>query len=38
MDCTTCTYEYTCDWSMAEAGSCEHYRPDLDHEEAEDET
>lgn len=35
-DCTTCMYEYVCDW--AEAGHCDHYRPDLENEEAEDDT
>lgn len=29
-DCTTCMYEYVCDW--AEAGHCDHYRPDLEEE------
>ena len=34
-DCTTCMYEYVCNW--AEAGHCSHYRPDLEQEETEDE-
>lgn len=25
-DCTTCIYEYQCDWAEAEAGECSHYR------------
>ena len=29
-------YKYVCNW--AEAGHCDHYRPDLENEEAEDET
>lgn len=32
MDCTTCMYEYVCNW--AEAGYCSNYRPDLEQEEA----
>ena len=35
MDCTTCMYEYVCNW--AEAGHCGQYKPDLEQEEAEDE-
>ena len=36
MECTTCMYEYVCNW--AEDGHCDHYRPDLEQEEAEDDT
>lgn len=34
-DCTTCIYEYQCDWAEAEAGDCSHYRPDLEAKEKE---
>ena len=34
-DCTTCLYEYQCDWAEAEAGECSHYRPDLEAKEEE---
>lgn len=34
MDCTSCMYEYTCDW--ADAGDCDQYRPDLEQEEKEE--
>ena len=32
-ECTTCLYEYQCDWAKAETGPCGHYRPDPDHKE-----
>ena len=38
MDCTSCMYEYMCDWTEAEASECSHYRPDLEHKETEDDT
>ena len=38
MDCTSCMYEYMCDWTEAEASECSHYRPDSEHKEAEDDT
>lgn len=28
MDCTSCMYEYMCDWTEAESGPCSHYRPE----------
>ena len=36
MDCTTCMYEYVCNW--AEAGHCGQYKPDLEQEEADQNT
>ena len=38
MDCTSCMYEYMCDWTEAEASECSHYRPDLEHKEAQNDT
>ena len=32
-ECTTCLYEYQCDWAEAVPGPCGHYRPDPDHKE-----
>lgn len=29
-DCTTCNYEYRCDWSKNTNGDCPDYRPDID--------
>lgn len=36
IECISCLYKLQCDW--AEAGECSHYRPDLEHKEAEDDT
>ena len=38
IECISCLYEHQCDWAEAEAGECSHYRPDLEHKEAEDDT
>lgn len=29
-ECTSCNYEYQCDWSGNSDGNCPNYKPDVD--------